>query len=71
MIAKGSITLDGVSLTVNSLQDSDRGCLIRLTLIPTTINLTTFRFLEAGWRFNVEVDLMGKYIERLLPPQKT
>lgn len=69
VIAKGSITLDGVSLTVNSLEDSDRGCLIRLTLIPTTINLTTFRFLKEGWRFNVEVDLMGKYIERLLPPR--
>ncbi len=69
VIAKGSISLDGVSLTVNSLDDSPRGSLIRLTLIPTTIQMTSFQHLEEGWRFNVEVDLLGKYIERLLPPK--
>lgn len=70
VIAKGSIALDGVSLTVNSLEDASSSCLIRLTLIPTTIDLTTFRFLKEGWSFNVEVDQLGKYIERLLHPHQ-
>jgi riboflavin synthase len=68
VIPKGSITLDGVSLTVNSLQDEPQGTTIRLTLIPTTIELTSFAHLESGWRLNVEVDLVGKYLERLIPP---
>lgn len=67
VIAKGSITLDGVSLTVNGVEDSLDDCQIRLTLIPTTITHTSFEELQTGWLLNVEVDLIGKYIERLIP----
>jgi len=65
MIEKGSICLDGVSLTINSLEDMNDCCLISLTLIPTTIEKTTFKHLMPGWSLNFEVDLVAKYIERL------
>lgn len=65
IIDKGSITLDGVSLTVNELVDIDEGCIISLMLIPTTLEETTFKHLKPGQRLNFEVDLIGKYLERL------
>ena len=65
IIDKGSITLDGVSLTVNELQDSDTGCTISLMLIPTTLDETTFNHLKPTQKLNFEVDLIGKYLERL------
>ncbi len=66
VIAKGSITLDGTSLTVNSVEDLPDACRLRMTLIPSTIELTSFSHLKSGWKLNVEVDLVGKYIERML-----
>ncbi len=69
VIAKGSIALDGVSLTVNELNDGPSTSLIRLTLIPTTIEHTSFNHLHEGWMLNVEVDMIGKYIERLTLPR--
>lgn len=68
IIPKGSITLDGVSLTVNQVDDQDKACVIRLTLIPATIAHTTFKDLSIGWPINVEVDLVGKYLERFASP---
>jgi riboflavin synthase len=68
IIPKGSITLDGVSLTVNELRDEEAACVIRLTLIPATIALTTFPYMAPGWPINVEVDLVGKYLERFASP---
>lgn len=68
IIPKGSITLDGVSLTVNQVEDRDDACVIRLTLIPATIAHTTFKDLPLGWPINVEVDLVGKYLERFASP---
>ncbi|MBC7658761.1 MAG: riboflavin synthase [Chitinophagaceae bacterium] len=68
VIPKGSITLDGVSLTINGIEDRDEGSRIRLTLIPVTIAHTSFSELKAGWPLNIEVDLVGKYLERFASP---
>ena len=65
IIDKGSITFDGVSLTVNELVDLDSGCEVSLMLIPTTLEETTFKHLSVGQNINFEVDLIGKYLERL------
>ena len=59
---KGSISVDGVSLTVNSV-DGNR---FEVNLIPHTRAITTFRTLAAGHRVNVEVDMLARYVERLL-----
>jgi riboflavin synthase len=65
VISKGSICIDGVSLTVNTLKDIADRSVVGLTLIPTTISLTCFRHAQKGAEVNIEVDLIGKYIERL------
>ncbi|MGK7294906.1 MAG: riboflavin synthase [Candidatus Wenzhouxiangella sp. M2_3B_020] len=59
---KGSVTLDGVSLTVNRV-DGDR---FELNLIPHTLQVTTLGQLQAGDPVNLEVDLIARYLERLL-----
>ena len=71
VIPKGSVCLDGVSLTVNSLEDRDQLTLIRLMLIPTTVSLTSFRTLSEGQELNVEVDMVGKFLERLGTPWRS
>ncbi|RZA12418.1 MAG: riboflavin synthase, partial [Proteobacteria bacterium] len=68
LIPKGSITLDGTSLTINGVEDLEHATRIRLTLIPLTMAHTTFGQLKAGWPLNVEVDLVGKYLERFASP---
>jgi riboflavin synthase len=68
VIHKGSLCVDGVSLTVNSLADHDDWAMVGLTLIPTTVSLTSFKALKEGQRVNVEVDQVGKFIERLTRP---
>lgn len=68
VVAKGSIALDGVSLTVNELKDEAGACLIRLTLIPATIQNTNAQSWQLGRSLNVEVDLVGKYLERMALP---
>jgi riboflavin synthase len=60
--AKGSITLDGVSLTVNAVE----GGRFEVNLIPHTLSVTTLRALRAGSRVNMEVDLLARYVDRLL-----
>ena len=65
--AKGSISVDGVSLTVNELE-VDR---FRLTLIPHTIERTTLIAKRVGDRVNLENDIIGKYVERLLFGEST
>jgi riboflavin synthase len=62
VVLKGSITLDGISLTVNELGDDFVG----LSLIPETLRLTTLGYKKPGDQINVEVDVMAKHIERLL-----
>ena len=66
VILKGSITLDGVSLTVASL---DRGRL-SVAIIPHTYENTILNTYRAPAAINVEVDLIGKYVEKLLGPFK-
>jgi riboflavin synthase len=58
---KGSICVDGVSLTVNDVD----GARFEVNIIPHTRAVTTFRNLSAGARVNLEVDMMARYIERL------
>jgi riboflavin synthase len=68
MIAsKGSITLDGVSLTVNDVRDADDGSThFSINIIPHTARRTTFGGIAAGRQLNVEVDVLARYIGRML-----
>lgn len=59
---KGSITIDGVSLTVNRVRKSD----LSVNLIPHTVEATTLKRLNAGARVNLEVDLIARYVERMV-----
>jgi riboflavin synthase len=59
---KGSITVDGVSLTVNRV----RGTAFEVNLIPHTLAVTTLGRLERGAKVNLEVDLIARYVERML-----
>jgi riboflavin synthase len=66
VIEKGSIALDGVSLTVSALDDDG----FEVVLIPHTLQATTFGALAVGDRVNAEVDVLAKYIERLLEARR-
>lgn len=59
---KGSVTVQGVSLTVNSVNGPE----FEINLIPHTLQVTTLKHLKPGSRVNLEVDLIARYIERLL-----
>lgn len=63
---KGSVTVNGVSLTVNRVTDVSGGAEFEINLIPHTIAVTTLRSLKAGDRVNLEVDLIARYVERML-----
>jgi riboflavin synthase len=63
VVYKGSIALDGISLTVNELLDPDR---IALFLIPETLRATNWGIKQPGARVNVEADILGKHVARLL-----
>ena len=60
---KGSITVDGVSLTVNRVEGES----FEVNLIPHTLEVTTLKRLEPGTKVNLEVDLIARYVERMLP----
>ncbi|MBM3669380.1 MAG: riboflavin synthase [Actinobacteria bacterium] len=62
MVEKGSICVDGVSLTIVSIDDSG----FTVSLIPTTLAETTLGTRNVGDRVNIEVDVLAKYVERLL-----
>lgn len=64
---KGSVTLDGVSLTVNRVDGSE----FELNLIPHTLEVTTLGRLEPGDQVNLEVDLIARYLERLLDQRQS
>ena len=68
MIApKGSVTVDGVSLTVNEVRDADDGCThFAVNIIPHTAQHTTLGGLKAGQQLNVEVDVLARYLDRML-----
>ena len=63
---KGSITVNGVSLTVNTVTDTSDGCEFSINLIPHTLSNTTLGTLKAGSRVNLEVDLIARYVARML-----
>jgi len=63
---KGSATVNGVSLTVNSVSDSADGCEFSINLIPHTISVTTLQYLHVGDAVNLEIDLIARYVERML-----
>lgn len=63
---KGSATINGVSLTVNSVEDGPQGAVISINLIPHTISVTTLQQLRVGSKVNLEVDLIARYVERML-----
>ena len=63
---KGSITVNGVSLTVNRIADQPEGCEFSINLIPHTVQHTTLGTLQPGSRVNLEVDLIARYVERML-----
>lgn len=66
LAVKGSITVNGVSLTVNDVADVERGCEFGINLIPHTLENTTLGRLVAGNRVNLEIDLIARYVERML-----
>jgi riboflavin synthase len=63
---KGSITVNGVSLTVNSFVDSAAGCEFSINLIPHTVQNTSLGQLTAGSAVNLEIDTVARYVERML-----
>jgi riboflavin synthase len=64
-VEKGSITVDGVSLTIAALADET----FTVALVPHTLAVTTLGELEAGDPVNLEVDVLAKYVERLVTPE--
>jgi riboflavin synthase len=71
---KGSVVVNGVSLTVNRVEDVEQGgqkvCRFSINLIPHTIALTTLKHLRDGARVNLEIDLIARYVERMLSAPK-
>ncbi len=67
---KGSIVVNGVSLTVNRVTDTATGCEFSINLIPHTIEVTTLKYLKAGSQVNLEIDLIARYVERMLSSGK-
>ena len=66
MAYKGSIAVNGVSLTVNSIQDTLDGCGISINLIPHTVQNTSLGGLSAGSVVNLEIDTVARYVARML-----
>jgi len=66
--------VNGVSLTVNSVEDLEAGgakvCRFSINLIPHTIAVTTLKHLHAGAKVNLEIDLIARYVERMLTAAK-
>jgi riboflavin synthase len=71
---KGSVVVNGVSLTVNRVedveQDGQKVCRFSINLIPHTIAVTTLKHLREGARVNLEIDLIARYVERMLSAPK-
>ncbi len=65
LVEKGSVTIDGVSLTVNSCAAGK----FSVSIIPHTLQITSLGLLQIGSQVNIEVDIIGKYIEKLLVPR--
>jgi riboflavin synthase len=63
---KGSVTIDGVSLTLNRVEDVQDGTKIHINVIPHTQKVTTLGRLAAGMRVNIEIDMIARYIDRMM-----
>jgi riboflavin synthase len=63
---KGSLAVDGVSLTINRVEDSEQGCDVTINLIPHTLAATTLGQLAPAQRVNLEVDPLARYAERAI-----
>ena len=68
---KGSITINGVSLTVNRISDKADGCEASINLIPHTVHNTALHRLQPGSRVNLEIDVIARYVERMLSSTRT
>jgi riboflavin synthase len=68
---KGSIAIDGVSLTINAVDDHEAGCDFSINLIPHTVAVTTLKHLAVGDRVNLEIDTIARYVERMLGADET
>ena len=66
---KGSIVVNGVSLTVNKTEDTANACLVDINLIPHTLQSTTLGNLKQGDAVNLEIDLIARYVARMLETQ--
>lgn len=66
MAYKGSVTINGASLTVNSVQDVSDGTEISINIIPHTQEVTTLRHLVQGSKVNLEIDTIARYVERMM-----
>jgi riboflavin synthase len=65
LASKGSVALDGISLTVNTVEDTEDGTIIGLNIIPHTAEMTTFETLEPGRALNIEIDVLARYLGRM------
>lgn len=63
---KGSITVNGVSLTINEVEDSPVGTRVSINLIPHTVEVTTLKRLKAQDWVNLEIDTIARYVERMM-----
>ncbi|RZI43230.1 riboflavin synthase [Herbaspirillum sp. HC18] len=63
---KGAIVVNGVSLTVNRVTDTSSSCEFSINLIPHTVEVTTLKHLKPGSKVNLEIDLIARYVERML-----
>ena len=69
LAAKGSVTLDGVSLTVNEVEDEASGTTFSVNIIPHTADRTTLGAVQAGQQLNVEIDVLARYLQRMIAAQ--
>ena len=67
MVTKGSIAIDGISLTITEVTDTT----FSVSLIPLTVQFTTLGFKKTGDKVNLETDILGKYVERMLETRKS
>jgi riboflavin synthase len=65
LAVKGSVTVNGVSLTINKVADVPDGCIVSLNLIPHTVAVTTLKDLIPGAGVNLEVDMIARYLDRM------
>ena len=65
LVFKGSVTVNGVSLTINQVTDVPDGCVVSINLIPHTLAATTLKALVPGAGVNLEVDMIARYLDRM------